>query len=193
MIQLTPLLTLQRTAATISFLAGALVVAVVIYLMITSSIEEDKVSVKHKVYKLRGRYFFVLVICAIALLVITLRMLPYPKFQGESDETVTIVGAQWAWKMAPGDFDKSADQFTGSGEISLPANKKIKFIVTSSDVNHDFGIYNEKGVLLAQTQAMPQYKNVLEYEFPEKGEYHILCLEYCGIAHSIMVGKIHVN
>ncbi len=193
MTHLTSLLTIQSNAALISFIVGAIVVAVVIFLMASASTEEDKMSVKHKVYKLRGRYFFVLVLCIVAGLIITLRLLPYPKFQSEAEETVTIVGIQWAWKMAPGIFDKSPEEFTGTGEITLPANKKIKFLVTSTDVNHDFAIYNDKGVLVAQTQAMPEYQNQLEYEFPEAGEYHVLCLEFCGMAHSIMMGKIHVN
>ncbi|MBS1973654.1 MAG: cytochrome C oxidase subunit II, partial [Bacteroidetes bacterium] len=76
---------------------------------------------------------------------------------------------------------------------TLPANKAIRFIVTSGDVNHDFAIYDNNGVLVAQTQAMPQYHNELQYVFPQKGDYEILCLEYCGLAHAIMLGKIHVQ
>ncbi|MCC7401772.1 MAG: hypothetical protein IT214_09825 [Chitinophagaceae bacterium] len=197
MFQIDSLLTIQSTAAIISFLGGVLVVLVVLFLMTTSHIEEDKTSVKHKVYKLRGRYFFVLVLCAVACLFITLRLLPYSKFQGEPEQTVSIVGIQWDWKMKSGAFDKSAEEFVkdtaAKKEITLPANKKIRFIVTSNDVNHDFAIYNTKGVLVAQTQAMPTYKNELEYEFSEAGDYHILCLEYCGLMHSIMIGTIHVN
>jgi cytochrome c oxidase subunit 2 len=75
----------------------------------------------------------------------------------------------------------------------VPANKQIKFIVTSSDVTHSFAIYNQSGVLLTQIQAMPQYKNELEYVFTQKGKYTILCLEYCGLAHAFMSGTIHVN
>ncbi|MBS1919247.1 MAG: hypothetical protein JST17_03235 [Bacteroidetes bacterium] len=190
---LSPLLSIQSFAAIISFIAAMLVVVVVIFLVITSSTEEDKYSVKHKVYKLRSRYFFALVICIVAGLFISLRLLPYAKFQSEPDETVTVVAMQWAWKIAPGVTDKNPVDFTGGSEITVPANKHIRFVVTSSDVNHDFAIYNSKGLLVAQTQAMPEYHNALEYIFPEKGDYHILCLEYCGLAHSIMSGIIHVN
>lgn len=193
MLQFITLLTIQSTAAITSFLAGALVVAVVIFLIATSSTSEDKTSVKHKVYKLRGRYFFVLTLCILAGLFISLRLLPYTKFQGRPDEIVTIVAMQWAWKMGPGISDKSPADFEGSNEITLPANKHIQFNVTSSDVNHDFAIYNSKGVLVAQTQAMPQYHNKLEHFFSEKGDYHILCLEYCGMPHAFMVGTIHIN
>lgn len=191
--QFSVLLTIQSFAAIISFLAGALVVAVVVFLIATSSKEEDKVTAKHKVYKVRGRYFFGLVICIIVMLFITLRLLPYAPFQGKADQTVTVVAMQWAWKMAPGITDKSPMEFAGENEITLPVNKLIKFDVTSADVNHNFAIYNSKGVLVAQTQAMPQYHNDLEHKFLEKGDYHILCLEYCGMPHAFMVGLIHIN
>jgi len=191
--QLITLLVIQTSAAIISFAAGALVVAVVIYLMATSSKEEDKVSVKHKVYKLRGRYFFAIVLCAIILLFITLRLLPYPEFQNKADEVVTVVGMQWAWQMAPGVFNKNISKFSGNNEIDVPVNKNIKFVVTSMDVNHNFAIYNSQGHLITQTQAMPQYHNELQYTFSELGDYHILCLEYCGLAHAFMIGTIHVK
>ncbi|MEO9023335.1 MAG: hypothetical protein ABI237_18815 [Ginsengibacter sp.] len=188
-----PLLILQDYAVIISMAVGVLVVAVVIFLMTSSSIDEDKDSAKHKTYKMRGRYFFGLIIFLVICTFVSLRFLPYHRFQNKPEEEVTVVGMQWSWKMAPGVSDKSPGEFTGSNEISLPANKGIEFIVTSADVNHAFGIYNSKGVLLAQTQAMPGYHNKLQYEFAQKGDYHILCMEYCGLAHSFMMGTIHVN
>jgi len=194
MIYLISLLTIQSFAAIISFVAGAVVVAVVLFLIFTSAKEEEKTVAKKKVYKFRGRYFFALSLTIIIVLVITLRLLPYERFlQGEPDETVTVVAMQWMWKMDKGTTDKSPAEFSGGNEITLPSNKKIRFIVTSSDVNHGFGVYNSDGVLVTQTQAMPQYNNILEHVFPEKGEYHILCMEYCGVPHGLMVGKIHVN
>lgn len=193
MSQLITLLTVQESAALISFAAGTLVVAVVIFLIKTAATDEDKVSVKHKVYKLRGRYFFALALCIIAGLLISLRLLPYPVFQDKPDEVVTVVGMQWMWKMSPGLSDKDASEFTGAREITLPVNKNIQFVVTAADVNHNFAIYNSEGVLLTQTQAMPEYYNELQYVFTEKGDYPVLCLEYCGIPHAYMVGMIHIN
>ena len=184
---------LQDYAVFISMAIGALVVAVVIFLMTTSSISEDKDSAKHKTYKMRGRYFFGLIVVLVIFLFLSLRFLPYSRFQSKPDEEVTVVGMQWAWKMAQGISDKTPTDFTGTNEISLPVNKRIEFVVTSADVNHDFGIYDNKGVLLAQTQAMPGYHNKLQYEFKQKGDYSILCLEYCGLAHSFMTATIHVN
>ena len=193
MCHLNTFLTLQGFAGIISFSGGILVVAVVLFLIFTSSTSEDKTSVTKKVYKIRGRYFFGLILFLVLGLIITLRLLPYPRFQSEADETVTVVGIQWMWKMLPGKSDKSPADFKGDSEITLPVNKRIKFIVKSADVNHNFAIYNHEGVLLTQVQAMPQYDNELHYVFTQKGDYAILCLEYCGMAHGFMVGTIHVN
>ena len=186
-------LTLQGFAGIISFAAGALVVAVVLFLIFTSGKSEEKASVTTKVYKIRGRYFFGLILVLVITLILTLRLLPYPQFQQEADETITAVGMQWMWKMAQGKSDKNPADFEGTTEISVPVNKRLKFIVTSVDVNHNFGIYNKAGVLLTQVQAMPQYKNELLYEFTQEGDYAILCLEYCGMAHGFMMGTIHVK
>lgn len=184
--------TLQGYAAVISLAGALIVVSVVIFLVATSGKSEDKLSVKNKVYKIRGRYFFGLCFLLVAILLITLRLLPYPNYQSKPDELVTVVGEQWAWKMAIGKTDKTPAEFAGGNEITLPVNTKIEFLVTSMDVNHSFGIYDDKGVLLIQTQAMPQYTNELQYIFTHKGKYTILCLEYCGLAHSLMEGTIHI-
>ncbi|MBS1491055.1 MAG: hypothetical protein JSS93_11045 [Bacteroidetes bacterium] len=187
------LFTLQDYAALASLVGALIVVSVVFFLVFTSSTEEEKHAAKEKVYKARGRYFFGLVAVVVVVLFMSLRLLPYPSFQAEADEVVTVVGMQWAWKMATGVTDKTPAEFAGSNEITLPVNKSIRFMVTSADVNHNFAIYNSSGVLVTQTQAMPQYYNELRYDFTEKGDYEILCLEYCGMAHPYMVGKIHVE
>lgn len=187
------LLTVQTFAAIVSLIGALIVVSVVFFLISSSTNYEDKMAAKKKVYKARTRYFFGLASVVVVLLFISLRLLPYPKYQKTPDKTVTVVGMQWAWKMGEGVSDKKPSEFAGSNEITLPVNKAIRFIVTSSDVNHNFAIYTSEGDLVAQTQAMPGYSNELQYTFTHPGEYSVLCLEYCGLAHSIMMGKIHVN
>lgn len=193
MLQSIILLTIQSTAAVISLIATALVISVVVFLMATSSVDEDKISAKNKVYKMRGRYMIGLISCVVLALVFTLRLLPYPQFFDKPDKTVTAVAMQWAWKMAEGEPNVKPDMLEGEPEISVPVNKQIQFVVTSQDVNHNFAIYDAKGILLAQTQAMPEYKNRLNYTFTEKGDYHVFCLEYCGLLHAGMFATIHVE
>ena len=186
-------LTLQDFIGIISFTVTLVIISVVIFLIVTSAKGEDIELVKTRIVKNRKYYFLGLVMVLAIISIATLRWLPYPGFQSEPDEIVTVVGIQWDWEMAPGISNKNSHEFEGKSQISLPVNKRIKFIVTSDDVTHSFCIYNSAGVLLAQTQAMPQYKNELEYLFKKRGDYTILCLEYCGLAHPFMTGTIHVQ
>lgn len=181
---------------------AALVTLVVVYFLILGVFfmlragvmkAEDKYAAKGKVYKVRGYYFWGLCVVLTVGLFWTLRYLPYEEFQAKPSEVVTVVGMQWAWKMAIGSTDVKPKDFTGENQLTLPVDTTITFQVTSEDVNHNFSIYNDRGVLLAQTQAMPGYRNDLQYRFREKGDYPILCLEYCGAPHTIMTGKIHVE
>ena len=194
MIPINLLLSIQTSAAIVSLLGAILVVSIVLFIIGTSSVEEEKAIAKGKVYKLRVKYFYGLIAAIVVLLFLTMQTLPYLKHQTvESDETVTVVGVQWAWKMDHGTSDATPKEFIGTNDITLPVNKAIKFLVTAADVNHNFAVYNSNGDIVTQTQAMPYYTNELQYTFKEKGEYHILCLEYCGMAHAYMTGTIHVE
>ncbi|HET7117016.1 MAG TPA: hypothetical protein VFI29_11025 [Hanamia sp.] len=187
------ILTLQDFVGIISLAGALIVVFVVVFLITTSAKIEDKSLVEQKVYNIRDSYIFGLSLLLIIISIISLRLLPYPRFQDKADEVISVVGIQWDWEMAHGIINKTPHEFLGRNEISLPVNKRIKFIVTSDDVTHNFAIYNNRGILLTQTQAMPQYKNELQYVFTKKGDYTILCLEYCGLAHPFMTGTIHVR
>lgn len=188
------LLTIQHSAALISLIGALVVVGVVLFLFTTSDQGDEKHEAKKMVYALRGKYFLGLAAVIVVGLVITLGMLPYPKFQTEApDQTIVVVGSQWSWKMGPGELPAEPKKFKGKSTITLPPGKTIQFLVTASDVTHNFAIYNEQGVLLAQTQAMPGYWNDLRYTFAQGGTFKVLCLEYCGAPHTVMTGKIVVE
>lgn len=189
----TMLLSIQKIAGLISLVGALLVIAVVIFLLISATKSEDKITAKEKVYKQRSRYLWGIIIVALVVLAYSFRSLPYSLIKAKADKEISVVAYQWGWMINEGIYNGKLDDFKGKNEIELPVNKQIKFIVTSKDVNHNFAIYNSDGVLVAQTQAMPQHKNNLQYTFKEKGEYKILCLEYCGTAHDFMFGTIHIN
>ena len=96
---------------------------------------------------------------------------PYPQIRGlEARYHVSVVGMQFTWII---------------NTTRVPANVPVEFIVTSRDVNHGLGIYDERGVMIAQVQAMPGYVNRLVVTLPP-GRYYLVCIEYCGIAHHKM-------
>lgn len=111
----------------------------------------------------------------------TLRELPYnkPAYSETEDPTVVDVEAfQFGWDIS---------------ETQFQVGEPVEFHVTTEDVTHGFGIYDEENNLIAQTQAMPEYTNEVYITFDEPGVYDVLCLEYCGLAHYQMVSQIEVH
>lgn len=72
--------------------------------------------------------------------------------------------------------------------ITVPANKRITFYITSPDVLHGFEVAGTN----LNTMSIPGQVAKFTTIFPEPREYGIVCNEYCGPAHHIMEGKIHV-
>jgi len=121
--------------------------------------------------------FLALIIGLSASFLITHSYWPYPSVRGEDKPVfyVEVVGRQFSWYM---------------NSTKVPADVLVAFLVTSADVNHGFGIYDEKtGKLIAQVQAMPGYVNELIVTL-KPGKYRIVCMEYCGIGHPLMVAEI---
>jgi len=94
------------------------------------------------------------------------------------DVVIHATGHQFRWQL---------DQDT------VRVGQLVQFELTASDVNHGFAIYKGKRHLVAQTQAMPGYVNKLQVRFTEPGDYEVLCLEYCGLAHHGMRAVIKVR
>lgn len=142
------------------------------------------------VYRTRSLYFYIILAAAVVALAVTLPVAPYPSRVSAQhpDLTVKVVGQMWSWIMTPVSGAEAA-----TGALVLPAGKLVEFEVTSQDVNHNFGIYDADGVLVAQVQAMPGYTNHLFHTFDKPGRYYVLCLEYCGVAHHVMTTTFEVQ
>jgi cytochrome c oxidase subunit II len=61
--------------------------------------------------------------------------------------------------------------------------------MSSTDINHGFGLHP----MNINFQIVPGYSYGLKITPNEAGDYRIVCNEFCGIAHHIMVGKILVE
>lgn len=60
--------------------------------------------------------------------------------------------------------------------------------LSSLDVNHGFSLYP----LNINFQIVPGFDYGLRVTPDETGEFHIVCNEFCGVGHHLMVGKIIV-
>ncbi|WP_458413696.1 cytochrome C oxidase subunit II [Schinkia sp. CFF1] len=162
---------------TIIFITG--LIGVFIYVLVNAKQKEDYESVKHKGHVVQKYYFFGLVIILALLTTVTLHDLPFDRAKAqENQEVVDATAMQFAFQLSKNEF-----------KVGQP----IEFRVTSKDVNHGFGIYNEDMQIVAQTQAMPGYTNPVYVTFDKPGTYQVLCLEYCGIAHHVMKTTITVT
>ena len=95
---------------------------------------------------------------------------------------VYVVGKQWMWKL---------QHATGQREINqlhVPVGRKVKLIMTSEDVIHDFFV----PAFRTKADVVPGKYTTLWFEATKPGTYHLFCAEYCGMNHSGMVGSVIV-
>ena len=95
---------------------------------------------------------------------------------------IYVVGKQWMWKL---------QHATGQREINelhIPVGRKIKLIMTSEDVIHDFFV----PAFRTKADVVPGKYTTLWFEATTPGTYHLFCAEYCGMNHSGMTGSVIV-
>lgn len=94
---------------------------------------------------------------------------------------VTAIGRMWQWS-----FDY------GNGKLSkilvIPVNKAVRLNLHSVDVNHGMFI----PAFRVKEDVVPGYKNYLWFIPKFKGDYDILCSDYCGLQHYGMNTKARV-
>lgn len=122
----------------------------------------------------------------------------------ETMQVVNITAGQWFWIMEKVNTNSSDTIVKNSYDpvsnapkpaIVIKQNVPVKFIATSVDVNHGFGIFSDAqdgSPILLQMQVIPGMQNVFYYTFKESGGFHVRCLEYCGYGHPYMTSAIHV-
>jgi cytochrome c oxidase subunit 2 len=73
-------------------------------------------------------------------------------------------------------------------ELHVPVGRKIKLIMTSEDVIHDFFV----PAFRTKADVVPGKYTTLWFEATTPGTYHLFCAEYCGMNHSGMTGSVIV-
>jgi cytochrome c oxidase subunit 2 len=130
-------------------------------------------------YRYRAPLFWLLLVVGVGATYGTLAEWPHgPGADKAAPTTVTVTGSPWSWELSP---------------TRVPAGKPVVFAVTATDVNHGIGIYDADLTMLTQVQAMPGYVNKVHYTFAKPGQYKLLCLEYCGVAHHAMIAELTVE
>jgi cytochrome c oxidase subunit 2 len=116
----------------------------------------------------------------------------------DADLTIKAIGRQWYWTYEfPDHGDFSFDSFMIEDEdlkpgqprllsadenLVLPVGKKIRVLVTSSDVLHAFAMPS----LGSKIDAVPGRTNETWFLIDEPGMYYGQCSELCGDRHAFM-------
>jgi cytochrome c oxidase subunit 2 len=172
---------MERGQIVLEVFLVAAAIAVALMLAIALSTRKpplEQVEVTRSAYALRRWWFWVLAACVALSFLLSLSNLPYPSAGQEARRRhFAVVAMQFSFQLPQ----------------EVPLDTPVVFDVTSKDVNHGFGIYDPRGALVAQVQAMPDYVNHLPLKFTVPGRYQVRCLEYCGIAHHLMQAGFDVR
>ena len=128
-----------------------------------------------------NRWGVVVVALLVTMLAATIWSLPYDDTAdaGADAQVVAVRGQQFGWSIRPS---------------QVRAGVPVTFRVSSKDVQHGFGVY-EGTKLIGQVQVPAAGEPVQEYTmtFERPGTYEILCLEFCGVQHHMMRGRLRVG
>lgn len=126
----------------------------------------------------RSGLIFVMLVAGIVISIASLRPWPQAIAMTADTPTVNVTGGQWYWEI---------------DNIEVPLDVPVVFNAHTVDVTHGFGVMNDAGTLLFQVQAMPGYVNQVQHVFDAPGNYNVVCLEYCGLAHHDMITEFTVS
>jgi cytochrome c oxidase subunit II len=73
--------------------------------------------------------------------------------------------------------------------LKLRAGAEYTLHLSALDVNHGFSLYP----LNINFQVIPGYDYGLRVQPTEAGDFRIICNEFCGIGHHLMVGRVIVT
>lgn len=148
--------------------------------------------------------FAILVIMAIPATQVLIKMYD----ASDSDIDIKVMGYQWKWSyeylgqdLGNGDnlaffsnlstpreevyneIDKNPNYLLEVDEpLVIPANKKVRFLISANDVIHAFWVPD----FAVKKDAIPGFINEAWTVVPEPGIYRGQCAELCGEAHGYM-------
>ena len=133
----------------------------------------------HQLAERERNWLIAVSVALVSLLFATIFFTPYgDSANGKPVQIVKVTGQQFAWKITPS---------------TVVAGKKVRFDVTSIDVNHGFGVYTSGLKYLFQVQAVPNQPTSVYHTFKTPGIYKVLCLEFCGKNHHLMEAQFEVT
>ncbi len=84
-----------------------------------------------------------------------------------------------------------ARAFAWQPVLQLKRGESYRFLISSRDVQHGFSLVMPPHSI--NVQVLPGYVTVLELTPEKTGEFPLICNEYCGLGHHLMIGRIIVT
>ncbi len=109
-----------------------------------------------------------------------------------SEQTVRIVGQQWAWSFVhPGPDGRldTADDIKTVDDLHVQVNTLYHFKLTSRDVLHSFSV----PAFRLKQDAVPGRVITGWFEPTKTGTFDIQCAEICGVGHGLMPARIIIE
>ncbi|HXZ32687.1 MAG TPA: cytochrome c oxidase subunit II [Terriglobales bacterium] len=97
-------------------------------------------------------------------------------------DEIYVVAKQWMWKLEHEQGQREIN------ELHVPVGRDVKLIMTSQDVIHSFYV----PAFRIKQDVLPGRYTTAWFRATKPGVYHLFCAEYCGTAHSGMIGQIVV-
>ena len=85
---------------------------------------------------------------------------------------VYLLGQMWMWRPV----------------LQLQSGAEYTLHLSSLDLNHGFNLYPFN----VNFQVVPGYDYALRITPTEAGDFRIICNEFCGVGHHLMLGKVIV-
>ncbi len=95
---------------------------------------------------------------------------------------IYVMGKKWMWKFA---YPQGPN---GLNVLRVPANRPVRLLITSRDVLHSFFV----PAFRVKMDAVPGRYTQTWFTATQTGTFPIFCAEYCGTAHSMMLGEVIV-
>lgn len=95
---------------------------------------------------------------------------------------INVTGRQWAWDMVYSTGKKVTN------ELVIPVETPVVLNMTSIDVIHSFYVPSFR----VKQDVVPGKRSKMWFQSDKLGDYELFCTEYCGTAHSGMIGKVRV-
>lgn len=105
---------------------------------------------------------------------------------------VRVTGRQYSWTFQYAGPDRALDtpdDFLSFGELHVPRGRTIRFQLESGDVLHSFFV----PALRLKQDAVPGRSIPGWFQADREGSYVIACAELCGVAHTVMQGRLVVQ